>query len=175
MPEISPPAWGWPETSSPLITQWEDFPTRVGMARPPTRRGRRGRGFPHPRGDGPASHCPAGRVWQISPPAWGWPGDVTEKHHQAVDFPTRVGMARPAVFHRYAIGGFPHPRGDGPSGQVRNYHEQQISPPAWGWPACYRCWSGSARDFPTRVGMARDFGTRKSPPPRFPHPRGDGP
>ena len=32
----------------------------------------------------------------ISPPAWGWPGIPEDDLRGGVDFPTRVGMARPA-------------------------------------------------------------------------------
>ncbi len=30
---ISPPAWGWPDMRHGLPLHWQDFPTRVGMAR----------------------------------------------------------------------------------------------------------------------------------------------
>ncbi len=51
----------------------------------------------------------------------------------------------------------------------------EISPPAWGWPEFDGDFHDGGFDFPTRVGMARVFWTKKNPSPGFPHPRGDGP
>ncbi|MEO7098661.1 MAG: hypothetical protein ABI162_04825, partial [Luteolibacter sp.] len=68
------------------------------------------------------------RAW-ISPPAWGWPEALERGAQPGMDFPTRVGMARPRrprlpIRHR-----FPHPRGDGPSGENCGAEDGQISPP----------------------------------------------
>ena len=51
----------------------------------------------------------------------------------------------------------------------------RISPPAWGWPGSHRTASPAGYDFPTRVGMAREFTRGPRDEKRFPHPRGDGP
>ena len=91
---ISPPAWGWPAVRTGGVAIWTDFPTRVGMARCSRRRSRSRTRFPHPRGDGPTRGLPVEDVWRISPPAWGWPGFVGFVAKDALDFPTRVGMAR---------------------------------------------------------------------------------
>ena len=111
----------------------------------------------------------------ISPPAWGWPGSLSVLATAGGDFPTRVGMARSRRNMHTGTRGFPHPRGDGPSGDVVSLGNFPISPPAWGWPDLLTPRSYPLKDFPTRVGMAR-----RRPPPhpsrrRFPHPRGDGP
>ena len=54
MPDaISPPAWGWPDQSARLDVLAEDFPTRVGMARPGETPAGVRVGFPHPRAVGP--------------------------------------------------------------------------------------------------------------------------
>ena len=71
---ISPPAWGWPAKTQSLSNFYEDFPTRVGMARRGLRPKTNSSRFPHPRGDGPCNFEPVGSPRGISPPAWGWPG-----------------------------------------------------------------------------------------------------
>ena len=71
---ISPPAWGWPGLIWSPRTYPLDFPTRVGMARCCGYRRDLFDRFPHPRGDGPLVHTSKLNTRQISPPAWGWPG-----------------------------------------------------------------------------------------------------
>ncbi len=132
--KISPPAWGWPEEELVGDSDAEDFPTRVGMARPRRLAGRWRCRFPHPRGDGPNVvnyYCPKP---EISPPAWGWPVRMERPHQRPPDFPTRVGMARCGNRGRRPARGFPHPRGDGPPLFSAPGLRSVISPPAWGWP-----------------------------------------
>ena len=173
--KISPPAWGWPGGELPPNASELDFPTRVGMARTSTPPGRRAHRFPHPRGDGPKRRSKSPSTSSISPPAWGWPGITAPAQNQDEDFPTRVGMARALGFCPGGNGGFPHPRGDGPLARQWWGARRWISPPAWGWPAGVVPESGRCRDFPTRVGMARERLDESNPLPGFPHPRGDGP
>ena len=91
---FSPPAWGWPERSSPNSSSCGVFPTRVGMARN-QETGIQGRAcFPHPRGDGPYQPCFRKIGETFSPPAWGWPADSHGPGCERHVFPTRVGMAR---------------------------------------------------------------------------------
>ncbi len=92
------------------------------------------RRFPHPRGDGPPRGPRAFFVFQISPPAWGWPDEWVKKLRLAKDFPTRVGMARSAGGSGFEACRFPHPRGDGPIVKREMNDVTGISPPAWGWP-----------------------------------------
>ena len=94
VPLISPPAWGWPAGAAGRRQLDADFPTRVGMARAVLGDGRARLRFPHPRGDGPDSFKHIGLIKAISPPAWGWPDGREHAPLPAVDFPTRVGMAR---------------------------------------------------------------------------------
>ena len=94
---ISPPAWGWPGASCRSLGTRGDFPTRVGMARHTGHCRSHRSGFPHPRGDGPASHPTMTRPVLISPPAWGWPARIVCNWRFDGDFPTRVGMARALV------------------------------------------------------------------------------
>ncbi len=154
-PEISPPAWGWPAAAIHTRARAEDFPTRVGMARPSFDRPRPRRRFPHPRGDGPLNPNPNIPCPTISPPAWGWPVEIAVRFHVFVDFPTRVGMARLITNPKHRPYGFPHPRGDGPPQTPHFQRFTRISPPAWGWPAAAIATRARAEDFPTRVGMAR--------------------
>ncbi len=91
---ISPPAWGWPATLAHFAPLWEDFPTRVGMARQAGHIVTETQRFPHPRGDGPTTVMITASSSPISPPAWGWPGHRSSQRRKRHDFPTRVGMAR---------------------------------------------------------------------------------
>ena len=152
-----------------------DFPTRVGMARRACPSAGVSLRFPHPRGDGPTDIYFDSCFHGISPPAWGWPALQYNPAVQRGDFPTRVGMARlinaKGRFHTR----FPHPRGDGPQGDINNLLRSKISPPAWGWPVILCGRSAPCYDFPTRVGMARSADTFTAGATGFPHPRGDGP
>ncbi len=111
--------------------------------------------FPHPRGDGPGEGSGPKGGGGISPPAWGWPVRAVVVLVKRIDFPTRVGMARAAAARLRSRRGFPHPRGDGPLGREYVAGRFQISPPAWGWPVAEVEVLPPAKDFPTRVGMAR--------------------
>ena len=132
-------------------------------------------GFPHPRGDGPMSGIDNRINRLISPPAWGWPGGGSLKTAPAIDFPTRVGMARYGRRRQHPLHGFPHPRGDGPSIVEFDFVLVLISPPAWGWPVSEHNPLVRKTDFPTRVGMAPRVAAPLDVFLGFPHPRGDGP
>ncbi len=92
---------------------------------------------------------------RISPPAWGWPGGRALPGSHDHDFPTRVGMARADRSGAPRLLRFPHPRGDGPCLRLLIEQLDEISPPAWGWPAVSMGMPWVQADFPTRVGMAR--------------------
>ena len=111
----------------------------------------------------------------ISPPAWGWPGQVEIQSGPYMDFPTRVGMARRVKMDTLHQMRFPHPRGDGPRTRSMLDDPAKISPPAWGWPGSSADFDPIRRDFPTRVGMARPAAGGRPAAAGFPHPRGDGP
>ena len=72
-------------------------------------------------------------------------------------------------------GGFPHPRGDGPTLISDRKNNSRISPPTWGWPDEPERFLRRSEDFPTHVGMARPDQPPNTMTTRFPHPRGDGP
>ena len=69
----------------------------------------------------------------------------------------------------------PHPRGDGPSVEIRGLSARSFSPPAWGWSANGKQGAWNADVLPTRVGMVRLRFQPPAPAHRSPHPRGDGP
>ncbi len=173
--KISPPAWGWPGSVAHQERLRHDFPTRVGMARHHAHVRAPDRGFPHPRGDGPPPTSPSSQAHSISPPAWGWPVTTARLLPLQPDFPTRVGMARPAHRRCKPPRGFPHPRGDGPPWCDIDGEPALISPPAWGWPGPAWRADHPRGDFPTRVGMARLSASDDAACYGFPHPRGDGP
>ncbi len=172
---ISPRAWGWPVGREQRAGRFDDFPTRVGMARADRRASRQRTGFPHARGDGP--DFPGNDLADvgISPRAWGWPEPEEIISLPSIDFPTRVGMARTRRKRPTQSARFPHARGDGPLGAGDMDAGEAISPRAWGWPVIQHPASLVPADFPTRVGMARRLATGSSWPIRFPHARGDGP
>ena len=84
-------------------------------------------------------------------------------------------MARQPPRPLSGIGGFPHPRGDGPLPMAKWLETWSISPPAWGWLGETGEPQRSNGDFPTRVGMARLDVRNRIRNLGFPHPRGDGP
>ena len=159
---ISPPAWGWPAVPVGPLFRLDDFPTRVGMARPRPESSCLSRRFPHPRGDGPQTRNKSKTTARISPPAWGWPGQQAPDRAADGDFPTRVGMARSLPRLKPIPRRFPHPRGDGPRAYGAFAGELAISPPAWGWPGAGENTCRRREDFPTRVGMARSKRRRRS-------------
>ena len=112
---MSPPAWGWPAKSTYKITNGNDVPTRVGMARSASRPMESQDGCPHPRGDGPKFQGESQWRFWMSPPAWGWPARARCRVASPSDVPTRVGMAREEKSAGGRLSGCPHPRGDGPA------------------------------------------------------------
>ena len=70
---------------------------------------------------------------QFSPPAWGWSVSSWLRGESGWVFPTRVGMVRRSSSPATPSGGFPHPRGDGPSALKDEHGVEEFSPPAWGW------------------------------------------
>ena len=111
----------------------------------------------------------------FSPPAWGWSALVDLSPVADAVLPTRVGMVRSNPPPSRPRNRSPHPRGDGPAGNVRELYPYLFSPPAWGWSGCGRRVSGRERVLPTRVGMVGPTRPRCRPRPGSPHPRGDGP
>ena len=89
--------------------------------------------------------------------------------------PTRVGMVRIDSGNRRAALRSPHPRGDGPLGNLSYLHRVRFSPPAWGWSVREKPRLFRAGVLPTRVGMVRRAEQKTSFNQRSPHPRGDGP
>ncbi len=84
-------------------------------------------------------------------------------------------MVRPPARALAAVGGSPHPRGDGPTGSLIRRCSAAFSPPAWGWSAANPTLDVSWDVLPTRVGMVRGAAVACSAWLGSPHPRGDGP
>ncbi len=91
---MSPPAWGWPGRLMVALIVSADVPTRVGMARVNHILSGLLQRCPHPRGDGPVPRHSRPQGIPMSPPAWGWPAFPLVICAEALDVPTRVGMAR---------------------------------------------------------------------------------
>ncbi len=92
--KFSPPAWGW--SADVFVRRFIPFvlPTRVGMVRVPLLATCAPWSSPHPRGDGPISHCAEFTFRKFSPPAWGWSGVIAGYVFFERVLPTRVGMVR---------------------------------------------------------------------------------
>src|SRR5260370_810003 len=130
---FSPPAWGWSGDAQNRRKSVRVFPTRVGMVRGGNDGLGYWNGFPHPRGDGPASHIFFLVSIRFSPPSWGWSVDQWRNDAREEVFPTRVGMVRDSENAFMNSECFPHPRGDGPGWQRWAWLLERFSPPAWGW------------------------------------------
>ena len=152
---FSPPAWGWSAFVVPQSNSSTVLPTRVGMVRTlDACRAVRLRS-PHPRGDGPRLMPRLIGSRRFSPPAWGWSAQRHIEVIHMVVLPTRVGMVRFSCQQNVCHVCSPHPRGDGPGGQLEGVLTAGFSPPAWGWSGYRPPDRLSLRVLPTRVGMVR--------------------
>ena len=84
-------------------------------------------------------------------------------------------MDRTDAFVADYVIGIPHPRGDGPKGDIVQIRSGWYSPPTWGWTARESAFRLCEQVFPTHVGMDRETRHDKIPCGGIPHPRGDGP
>ena len=168
-----PRAWGWTAPRPDDRGGGHEIPTRVGMDRRASSRGR-------PRGEIPTRVGMDRLVvftWLAgvarSPRAWGWTGGrvgardrggirtrvgmhrIHAKHRvTGTEIPTRVGMDRPRSRARLTCRRDPHARGI-------DRHPQAAR--------------GAQGEIPTRVGMDRSDATTRQPRLGDPHARGDGP
>ena len=152
---FSPRPWGCSEGALERREPEDVFPTPVGMFR------RTGCGS-----------CPPST---FSPRPWGcsylvaWPAPLFQV------FPTPVGMFRPRRRASVAASGFPHARGDVPSGAAPFAACPSFSPRPWGCSGCREPPHIPHLVFPTPVGMFRPHRVYCPPLRRFPHARGDVP
>ena len=91
---FSPHAWGWSAIRARAYATSPVFPTRVGMVRFGEFSTKTYLGFPHTRGDGPASQGNTSALSRFSPHAWGWSELKLKEIYELRVFPTRVGMVR---------------------------------------------------------------------------------
>ena len=131
--------------------------------------------LPHARGDGPHHRvCP--RLFAYSSPRpWGWSARPEPMDREHALFPTPVGMVRPNLFDIQPATPLPHARGDGPLPASWSPHNLHSSPRPWGWSVAHHRRIGSARLFPTPVGMVRELRLVGGFHHALPHARGDGP
>ena len=90
-------------------------------------------------------------------------------------FPAHAGMDLSSPSGRAPSGGFPRPRGDGPSQHVIVSAPCRVSPPTRGWTRHHGSRRHRDRGFPAHAGMDRTSTWRGICSRRFPRPRGDGP
>ena len=102
------------------------------------------------------------------------PGRLLLRTHDG-RFPAHAGMDPQTLSAPDGVGGFPRPRGDGPSAAPRTTWRYRVSPPTRGWTLR----RGAGRDvpggFPAHAGMDRNLRTLSNTTHRFPRPRGVGP
>jgi len=110
----SPRAWGWTVVDELVGPLEIVVPTRVGVDRRSSPRGRRRRRRPHARGGGPRPRSTSATMKPSSPRAWGWTGRSEALRRSAAVVPTRVGVDRARTRHRTRSSSRPHARGGGP-------------------------------------------------------------
>ena len=171
---VSPPTRGWTGDQPLQYFYLWGFPAHAGMDRERERRMPPVRRFPRPRGDGPRRTPMRSRIAPVSPPTRGWTAARHTVEGRPPGFPAHAGMDPSAPWQQTSPGGFPRPRGDGPTEQAvlaarlwwfprprgdgpteakRAFTEHWVSPPTRGWTpeperAC-RCSLG----FPAHAGM----------------------
>jgi len=92
-----------------------------------------------------------------SPRLWGWPANYQPQQFIQTEFPTPVGMARRTSPRAYTSRRVPHACGDGPILDWRAQVAAMSSPRLWGWPVPQAVPAPRFLEFPTPVGMARQF------------------
>ena len=172
---VSPPTRGWTHVGGRAEHALDGFPAHAGMDHRERAARRRLRGFPRPRGDGPASVLLATTGGGVSPPTRGWTLVDGTPTMVARGFPAHAGMD---PGRHLAVGsrrGFPRPRGDGPVPVPAAPAVAGVSPPTRGWTLDQPLSACFAYGFPAHAGMDRlrriTFGKAEW----FPRPRGDGP
>ena len=171
----SPRLWGWPGGCPNFGRHGREFPTPVGMARSVDRYYIYTGGVPHACGDGPVfTDVGAGQAGS-SPRLWGWPDAEGGVVLDDDEFPTPVGMARPARGYPRVARRVPHACGDGPMARMVSACSVQSSPRLWGWPGRRQLHPDLPHEFPTPVGMARRADHAPAIQARVPHACGDGP
>ena len=135
----------------------------------------RNRGFPRPRGDGPAIKAQPGSFELVSPPTRGWSRHQGTARLFRAGFPAHAGMVPTTPMRWPAYSRFPRPRGDGPLQPGGMVGPPGVSPPTRGWSHFISPFLADDPGFPAHAGMVpgrRPHGTRAL---WFPRPRGDGP
>ena len=133
------------------------------------------RRFPRPRGDGPAEKVLRVLVDTVSPPTRGWTIVDEPNSESMVGFPAHAGMDPHRRKGLSAVRRFPRPRGDGPLSVDVPRRRREVSPPTRGWTLHVTELGRDGHGFPAHAGMDPHRGSRPSPAPWFPRPRGDGP
>ncbi len=129
---FSPRPWGCSGTSSDDDVFGYVFPTPVGMSRAYFRRPRRGRSFPHARGDVPYSLFTKISKFGFSPRPWGCSCQSVAGCWQWSVFPTPVGMFRADFAAPMPNLRFPHACGDVPRNSAIKVSNGAFSPRLWG-------------------------------------------
>ncbi len=172
---FSPRAWGWSESTTPLMSARFVLPTCVGMVRGSNLRQLQRFCSPHVRGDGPFARVEISPANGFSPRAWGWSVRTSRTSLPACVLPTCVGMVRTVELATMPETRSPHVRGDGPVKTMLFTIWGQFSPRAWGWSASEGSLTDKNTVLPTCVGMVRVATLSRLPRCSSPHVRGDGP
>ena len=170
---VPPPTRGWPAGDGSRDRGAAGSPAHAGMAPASVVLPTAVRGFPRPRGDGPAQRVARRQRWRVPPPTRGWPGVQGRQAAQAWGSPAHAGMAPTASPSPPMPCGFPRPRGDGPRHDYFTSALPWVPPPTRGWPLCAGRGGRASDGSPAHAGMAPTIGSAGVPRDGFPRPLGD--
>ncbi len=171
----SPHARGWSLSLRGEPGVGVALPARAGMVPGAVVGGRRGRGAPRTRGDGPYACQSAARDVLCSPHARGWSAAVDEWRHTLIVLPARAGMV-PHWCGAWSVAPCaPRTRGDGPIAAQSKSAGYRCSPHARGWSRDLGIAATRAPVLPARAGMVRHARAVVRPGRGAPRTRGDGP
>ncbi len=172
---VSPPTRGWTLDAQPSHMERPGFPAHAGMDLVCLDTPTASAGFPRPRGDGPVCVVDARAGRSVSPPTRGWTRWRYVGVASSGGFPAHAGMDPPRCHGTDTVGGFPRPRGDGPTGGSNAVFVRRVSPPTRGWTFPMLISAVVKSGFPAHAGMDRTDTPGMPGAKRFPRPRGDGP
>ena len=131
--------------------------------------------IPRTRGDGPAPVRVVVEADLDSPHPRGWTQARAAERRRQHGFPAPAGMDPPRQPGSAPRSGIPRTRGDGPALCALIACSARDSPHPRGWTLSIQALDGALPGFPAPAGMDPHRRPRRTPRPRIPRTRGDGP
>ena len=153
LPPVPPPTRGWSGHRRGGGAHRPGSPAHAGMVPNGPRRRDGGRGFPRPRGDGPAPARAASRSPSVPPPTRGWSSNEHRSATPRRGSPAHAGMVLARSKRSRRIKRFPRPRGDGPLTKTILRDAFQVPPPTRGWSRVVRIRRDGKQGSPAHAGM----------------------